>query len=152
VENTEDASRSLDLPWGYRAERDGTAMRLVDPVGRRVTQFLTPLTLKDLREAGSRGQPEEAAITVEGWKGLCRLLLVRLFEQASECAQLREEIGDLDRQLQRVEEERDQANAVADDLYEYLREDMREVSEDKGTSKAAPAERTKDRTTPKKET
>lgn len=114
-------------------------MRLVDPIGRRVTQFVNPLSFGDLRETEPRSRTEDQTISVEGWKGLCRILLIRLFDQAVEYTQLREQMRDLNDQLERVEEERDQANAVAEDLYEYFREHIREVSENKSPVEEAPA-------------
>ncbi|MGI8911880.1 MAG: hypothetical protein ACR2JR_15200 [Rubrobacteraceae bacterium] len=131
--------RSLDLPWGYRAERSISAMRLVDPIGRLVTQFVNPLTFGDLAETEPRGRLEDSAISVEGWKGLCRILLIRLFDQAVESTQLREQLRDLGARLERVEEERDQANAVSEDLYAFFREHMREVAENKSANENLPA-------------
>lgn len=148
METTEDMVRSLDLPWGYRAERSGSGMRLVDPIGRRVTQFVNPLSFGDLRETEPRRRTEDQEISVEGWKGLCRILLIRLFDQAVEYAQLRERMRDLDDQLKRAEEERDQANAVAEDLYEFFREHMREVAENKSPGEDAPAEKAADQDDP----
>lgn len=104
-------------------------MRLVDPMGRRVTQFVTPLAFGDLRETEPRDWLEDSTIPVEGWKGLCRILLIRLFDQAVESTRLREQMRDIGERLERVGEERDQANAVAEDLYQYFREHMRGVSE-----------------------
>lgn len=84
-----------------------------------MTQFLNPLIFGDLREIEPRSRLEDSTIPVEGWKGLCRSLLIRLFEQTVEYTQLRERMRDLGERLERIEEERDQANAVADDLYEF---------------------------------
>jgi hypothetical protein len=126
---------TLKLPWGYRAERDGSEIRLMDPVGRLVAWFAYPATRIDPREAVRLDRSRDWAASTEGWQGLCRLLVVRLFEQARECADLRQRIQELSERLEEVEAERDQANEVAATLLAYFRRETQEAPSRKRRSR-----------------
>jgi hypothetical protein len=115
VDGRDTLVRGLDLPPGYYAERSEGETYLVDPEGRRVMRLPSSLPARDLGE-----EP-----TQEGWRELCRVLLVGLSEQTAECERLRV-------RAEAAEAERDQANAIAEDLYDFFRRRVREVV-DRGT-------------------
>ncbi len=113
----------LDLPPGYYAERGESGVYLMDPDGRRVMRFSSDVS--PTREPGglkpsAKPQPEE-------WEELCRSLLIRLSQQSAECERLRARVEELDERLEAAELERDQANAIAEDLYEFFRNRVRET-------------------------
>ncbi len=56
------------------------------------------------------------------------MLLIRLFEQAQECADLRQRIQELSERLEDVEAERDQANSMAATLFAFFRREAQEAS------------------------
>jgi hypothetical protein len=101
---------NLDLPPGYSAERGEAGTYLVDPDGRRVMQL--------------PGRPDPES---DGWQELSRSLLIRLSQKNAECERLRDRLTELGEQLEAAEAERDQANAIAEDLYEFFRNRVREV-------------------------
>jgi hypothetical protein len=117
---------NLDLPPGYYAERGETGVYLMDPDGRRVMRFSSDVaSAEDPRETGrlkpsATPQPEE-------WQELCRSLLTRLSQKSAECERLRARVAELGEQLEAAEAERDQANAIAEDLYEFFRNRVRET-------------------------
>ena len=112
----------LDLPPGYYAERGDTGVYLMDPDGRRVMRFSSEVASADAsREtSGLKPQPEE-------WQELCRSLLTRLSQKSAECESLRARVAELGERLEAAEAERDQANAIAEDLYEFFRNRVRET-------------------------
>ncbi len=127
---------NLDLPPGYYAERSETGVYLMDPDGRRVMRFSSDVaSAEDPRETGrlkpsAKPQPEE-------WQELCRSLLIRLSQKNSECERLRSRVAELGERLEAAEAERDQANAIAEDLYEFFRNRVREtVDRREGVRKA----------------
>jgi hypothetical protein len=116
---------NLDLPSGYSAERGEAGVYLVDPDGRRVMRLPGDAVLADPREAGHRdpsAEPESG-----GWQELCRLLLVRLSQESAECERLRARLAELGERLEAAEAERAQANAIAEDLYAFFRNRVRET-------------------------
>ena len=116
----------LDLPAGYYAERGETGVYLMDPDGRRVMRFSSDVSSAgDPREPGdlqpsAKPQPEE-------WQEICRSLLIRLSQKSAECERLRARVAELDERLEAAETECDQANAIAEDLYEFFRDRVRET-------------------------
>lgn len=110
---------NLDLPPGYSAERGEAGVYLVDPDGRRVIRLPSDVAFAASREAV---KPESG-----GWQELCRLLLIRLSQKTAECERLRVRLTELGEQLETAEAERDQANAIAEDLYEFFRNRVRET-------------------------
>ncbi len=129
------AVENVKLPWGYHAEREGSEIRLVDPVGRVVAWFAYPATHKDPQEAGRPDRPRDWETSIERWQGLCRMLLIRLFEQAQECADLRQRIQELSERLEEVEAERDQASDIAATLFAFFRRQTQEASSRKRSSR-----------------
>ena len=119
---------NLDLPPGYYAERGETGVYLMDPDGRRVMRFSSDAaSAGDHRETGrlkpsAKPQPEE-------WQELCRSLLIRLSQKNAECERLRACLTELGERLEAAEAERDQANAIAEDLYEFFRNHVREIAD-----------------------
>ncbi len=114
---------NLDLPPGYYAERGDTGVYLVDPDGRKVMRFSgevasagDPVGLKP----SAKPQPEE-------WQELCRSLLTRLSQKSAECERLSAGVQELNERLKAAQTERDQANAIAEDLYEFFRSRVRET-------------------------
>jgi hypothetical protein len=113
---------NLDLPPGYYAERGETGMYLMDPDGRRVMRFSNDVASAE--ETGrlkpsAKPQPEE-------WQELCRSLLTRLSQKSAECERLLARVAELGERLEAAETERDQANSIAEDLYEFFRNRVRE--------------------------
>ena len=109
----------LGLPPGYSVERGEAGVYLVDPDERRVIRLPGDIALADPRETGG---PESG-----GWQELCRSLLIRLSQKNAECERLRDRVVELDERLEAAEAERDQANAIAEDLYEFFRNRVRET-------------------------
>lgn len=104
---------SLDLPAGYYAERGEAGVYLMDPDRRRVMRLPDEADFEELRGSG-------------GEKELWRSLLKRLSQKNVECERLRARVEELGKQLEAAEAERDQANAIAEDLYEFFRNRVRE--------------------------
>jgi hypothetical protein len=124
---------SLDLPPGYYAERGESGVYLMDPDGRRVMRFTS--------ESSPAGDPWEpgrlkpsANPHPEEWQELCRSLLMRLSHESAECERLRARVRELDERLKAAETERDQAAAIAEDLYEFFRNRVRETVEGRESS------------------
>ena len=105
------------MPPGYYAERSEAETYLMDPEGRRVMRLPVPVPPRDGVE-----EPAE-----ERWRDLCRALLVQLSKQTRECERLRDRVTRLEERAEAAEAERDQANAIAEDLYEFFRRRVREV-------------------------
>jgi hypothetical protein len=63
------------------------------------------------------------------------MLLIRLFEQAHECADLRQRIQELSERLEEVEAERDQAKDIAATLFAFSRRQTQQASSRKRRSK-----------------
>ena len=68
----------------------------------------------------AKPQPEE-------WEELCHSLLTRLSQKSAECEGLGTRVRELEERLQAAEAERVQANAMAEDLYEFFRSRAREI-------------------------
>jgi hypothetical protein len=117
VDGRDTLVRDLDLPPGYYAERSEEETYLMDPDGRRVMRL--PASVP------SRDRVEEP--TQEEWRDLCRTLLIHLSEQTAECERLRVRVARLEERAEAAEDERDQANAIAEDLYGFFRRRVREV-------------------------
>ncbi len=116
---------NLDLPPGYSVERSEAGIYLVDPDGRRVMRLPCDVALADPRGAGHRNpsaKPEPG-----GLQELCRSLLIQLSQKSAECERLRARLTELGERLEAAEAERDQANAIAEDLYEFFRNRVRET-------------------------
>lgn len=105
---------NLDLPPGYYAERGEAGVYLMDPDRRRVMRLPGDMAFEELQ--GSEGERE-----------LCRSLLIRLSQKNAECERLRARVAELSERLEAAEAERDQANAIAEDLYEFFRNRVRET-------------------------
>lgn len=116
---------NLDLPPGYYAEGGESGVYLMDPDGRRVMWLPGDVILADPR-GGERPDSSAKPVAI-GWQELCHSLLVQLSRQIAECERLRYRVAELDEQLEAAETERDQANAIAEDLYEFFRRRVREV-------------------------
>jgi hypothetical protein len=117
VDGRDTLVRDLNLPPGYYTERSEAKTYLMDPEGRRVMRLPA--------FASSRDRVEES--TQEEWRELCRVLLVRLSEQTAECERLRGRVARLEELVKVAEVERDQSNAIAEDLYGFFRNRVREV-------------------------
>ena len=102
--------RGQDLPPGYYVERSEAEAYLIDPEGRRVMRLPASVA--------SRAQEE--------WRALCRALLIQLSEHTAECERLRGRMARLEERAEAAEAERDQSNAIAEDLYGFFRRRMRE--------------------------
>ena len=115
---------NLDLPPGYYAERGENGVYLMDPGGRRVMRFSC-----DVSSAGDRtGRLKPSAKPgSDEWQEICRSLLTELSEKDAECERLRARVTELGELLEAAEAERDQANAIAEDLYEFFRNRVRET-------------------------
>jgi hypothetical protein len=109
--------RGLDLPSGYYLERSEAETCLMDPEGRRVMSLPASVSSRD----------RVVEPTQEEWRALCRALLIQLSEQAAECERLRGRAARLEERAEAAEAERDQSNAIAEDLYGFFR---RRVQED----------------------
>lgn len=110
------------FPHGYRMDRQGTDIRVLDPEGRRVARFSNIVTAG---EEGSDRFPVELSVTE--WQRLCGVLLLELSRRDAKCEELRGREAELAERLEAVEAERDQANAIAEDLYQGFRERVRRV-------------------------
>lgn len=119
-------AEELGLFHGYRGERQGTDIRVLDPNGRRVAQFSNAVTSGEER---ADGFPVE--LSVAEWQQLCGVLLLELSRRDAECEELRVREAELTERLETVEAERDQANAIAEDLYQGFRERVRRVQDRK---------------------
>ena len=109
--------RDLGLPPGYYTEPSEVGTYLMDPEGRRVMRLPASVPARD-----GVDEPIE-----EEWRELCRTLLIRLSEQTAECERLRGRVVRLEERAEAAEAERDQANAIAEDLYDFFRRRVREV-------------------------
>jgi hypothetical protein len=117
---------NLDLPPGYYAERGEAGVYLMDPDGRKVMRFSSDIaSAGDSREAG--GLKPSAEPQPEEWQEFCRSLLIRLSLKSAECERLHVRVAELGERLEAAEAERDQANAIAEDLYEFFRNRVRET-------------------------
>jgi hypothetical protein len=117
VDGRDTLVRGLDLPPGYYAERSEAETYLMDPEGRRVMRLPASVSSWDRVE-----EP-----TQKEWRDLCRALLVRLSEQTAECEELRICVARLEERAEAAEAERDQSNAIAEDLYGFFRRRVQEV-------------------------
>ena len=67
----------------------------------------------------SRSRVDEP--TQEEWRAICRALLIQLSEQTAECERLRSRVALSEERAASAEAERDQSNAIAEDLYGFFR-------------------------------
>ena len=72
----------------------------------------------------SRNRVDEP--TQEEWRAICRALLIQLSEQTAECERLRSRVALSEERAASAEAERDQSNAIAEDLYGFFRRRVRE--------------------------
>lgn len=100
-------------------EQSAAGVHLVDPDGRRVVRLPNAVI--------SAVRREDREPTSEGYPELCRMLLIRLREKTAECERLGDRVATLSERLEAVEAERDQASAIAEDLYDFFRRRVREV-------------------------
>ena len=115
---------NLDLAFGYHAEWETSTVCLVDPEGRQVAHLPKPLVSEDQCEAAPQGRTENPS---ESWRGLCQMLLARVHQQALENEALGRRVEELEEQSEAMKVERDQANAVAESLYQNFRDHVRRV-------------------------
>ncbi len=115
----------------YYVELDERGIRLMDPDGRRVAQLPGTKASDGRHGVGDEDWSTQPEATPEGWKEACRILSILLHQQTAENEELRDRVAELNRRLEAAEGERDQANAIAENLYEFLRGRMREVSDRK---------------------
>lgn len=114
----------LDLPQGYCTELSETGVYLRDPNGWIVMKLPDEVASADQWRAEHPDYPREQTLAAS--QELCRALLVRLSQQTAECEMLRDRVAVLEERLKAAEEERDQANAIAETLYDdYFREHLR---------------------------
>lgn len=113
----------LDLPPGYYTELRGERVYLMDPDGRIVMKLPDEVGSVEFREDEPPVGPQEPAPTA--CQELCQALLVELSRRIAVCEMLHYRVAILGERLQAVEEERDQANIIAEHLYEHLRENIR---------------------------
>ncbi len=125
VDRRKASAGNLDLPSGYSVERGEAGVYLVGPDGRRVMRLPGDAAPADPREAGDRDSSVEPG--PGWWQELCRLLLIRLSQKGAECERLRARLAELGERLEAAEAERDQANAIAEDLYTFFRNRVRET-------------------------
>jgi hypothetical protein len=104
----------------------------MDPDGRRVMRL--PASLP------SRDRVQEP--TQEEWRSLCRVLLIHLSEKTAECERLRGRVVRLEERVEAAEDERDQSNAIAEDLYDFFRRRVRETVDRKKPERRTHVERT----------
>lgn len=109
--------RDLDLPPGYYADQSEAETYLMDPDGRRVMRLPASVSPRNGVDESTR----------EEWRDLCRALLLRLSEQTAECERLRRRVARLEERAEAAEADRDQANAIAEDLYDFFRRRVREI-------------------------
>ena len=108
--------RGLYLPSGYYVERTEAETYLMDPEGRRVMRLPASVSSQDRVE-----EPTQEAL-----RDLCRELLIQLSEQTAECERLHGHAARLEERVEAAEAERDQSNAIAEDLYGFFRRRVRE--------------------------
>jgi hypothetical protein len=114
----------LDLPPGYCTELKETEVYLRDPNGRLVMKLPDEMVSAGHWRAEYPDHPREQTLAAS--QELCRALLVQLSQQTAECEMLCDRVAVLGEQLKAAEEERDQANAIAEILYDdYFREHLR---------------------------
>lgn len=118
VEGRKNSVESLDLPPGYYTEHDEAGVYLMDPEGLRVMRLSG-----DPAVAEPSARPHDA-----GRQEHPRSLAVRLSESEAECQRLRQRVAELDERLKAAEAERDQANAISEDLYDFFRKRLREAA------------------------
>lgn len=142
IENTKkNIVENLSLAPGYRAEQEDSVVYLVDPEGRRVAQ-LPPALISGIRhESGYRERAEKTSSPSEGWRELCQVLLARIYQQTLENEVLGKRVEQLEERLGAAEDERDQANAIAENLYQNFREHVRRVRRRKQSSRSSIGER-----------
>jgi hypothetical protein len=97
---------------------------LVDPEGRKVMRL--PASVASLARV------EEP--TQEEWRSLWRAVLIQLSQQTAECERLRDRVARLEERAEKAEAERDQSNAIAEDLYGFFRRRVQEDVDRKRTS------------------
>ena len=120
MEEKEILVEGLDLMPGYRAERDGTDINLVDSRGDRVARL-----------PGRAVSKEPAAPDQEEWQDIFEALLMLVRSHAVECEVLRERVQSLEKRLGKVEAERDASDRIAGTLYEFFSSTTQRVAKQK---------------------
>ena len=114
----------LDLPPGYCTELRKKGVYLRGPNGQILMKLPDEVTSADHWRVEHTEYPREQTLAAS--QELCRALLGRLSQQTAECEMLRDRVAILEERLKVTEEERDQANAIAETLYDdYFREHLR---------------------------
>lgn len=119
----------LDLPPGYHTEGGKAGIYLVGPDGRRVIKLPDAVASPPHQRTAHRdpaGGPE-----LEEWQEYCRLLLKQLLRRTAAYERLRCREAKLVERLHAVEAELDQANTIAEELYEFFRNHVKDVSDQK---------------------
>lgn len=123
-ENERVSIEHLDLPSGYSVEPRGKEIYLKDPKGRTLMWLPDGVTSADRQRIEHAEYLREQNVGVS--KELFRALLDRLSQQIAEDEILCDRVSALGERLKAAEEERDQANAIAETLYDdYFREHLR---------------------------
>ena len=118
VEGSKDTGENLDLPPGYYTKRDEAGVYLMDSEGQKVVRLPEETALADPPAKPHNGGRQESGRSLE----------IRLSESEAECESLRQRVAELEERLKAAETERDQANAIAEDLYEFFRKRVREIA------------------------
>ncbi len=122
----------LDLPAGYHTEGGETGVYVVDPDGQRVARI--PDALSRRHQKAARRDPSRDPAgerELEEWQEYCRLLLEQLIKRTASYERLRRRETKLLERLHEVEAELEQANTIAEKLYEFFRNHVKEVSDQK---------------------
>jgi hypothetical protein len=122
----------LGLPAGYHTEGGKAGVYLVDPDGRRVMRVPETLSRRHQKATHrdtSRDPSGEPGL--EEWQEYCRLLLEQLSRRTAAYERLRCREAKLVERLHAVEAELDQANTIAEKLYEFFRNHVKDVSDQK---------------------
>lgn len=125
-------SEDPDFPAGYHIEGGKTDVYVVDSDEQRVMRIPEALSRRHQKAARWKpsrdpsGEPE-----LEEWQEYCRLLLEQLIKRTASYERLRRRDAKLLERLHEVEAEPEQANTIAEKLYEFFRNHVKEVSDQK---------------------
>jgi hypothetical protein len=119
------AFETLDLPAGYHVERGEAGVYLMDPEGQRVMRLPGDVASTDPRESGHQHPSAEPG--PGRWQELCHALLMQLSQERAECERLRVRVTELEERLEVAE--RDQVNAIGEDVHEVFRKRVRQVAD-----------------------
>lgn len=122
----------LGLPAGYHTEGGKAGVYLVDPDGRRVMRVPETLSRRHQRVAQRDPSLDPSGDPgLEEWQEYCRLLLEQLIRRTAAYERLRRREAKLLERLHAVEAELEQANTIAEKLYEFFRNHVKDVSDQK---------------------